>query len=289
MRLGRLGHELAQHHAAGRAVVVPARLAREQRVARGLAVRAGLHRGAQRPGAVAVVLGIEEALVPPVAPPVEHAGRAGAGPLEQGLDLLQRGGRLERARRRVGDRHVASQRHAVELQVVAHRPRGEAEAVAAVDRALGGPQDRRGLAELARVVEQRAHDRRQVPAPRVARDDADPGHAGDGQRPAGDGQLAGERAAGRDELAVRADPDHAPRVGEPLVQRDVLGVGDLVEGEMAGLLERVLVGGGQPLGSAHAAALRCRQTRNATSASTPATAAAGPAVEITCSAKWPRK
>ena len=106
---------------------------------------------------------------------------------------------------------------------------------------------------------------------------------------AGHGQLAGEDAAGRDELAVRADPDHAPRVGEPLVELDVLGMGDLVEGEVAGLLERVLVGGGQALGRAHAAALRCRQTRNATSASTPATAAAGPAVEITCSATWPRK
>ena len=110
-----------------------------------------------------------------------------------------------------------------------------------------------------------------------------------GSGPAGDGQLAGEDAARRDELAVRADPDHAPRVGEPLVQRDVLGVGDLVEGEVAGLLERVLVGGRQALRLAHAAARRCRQTRNATSASTAATAAAGPAVEITSSATWPRK
>ena len=110
-----------------------------------------------------------------------------------------------------------------------------------------------------------------------------------GSVPPGTVSSRANDAAGRDELAVRADPDHAPRVGEPLVELDLLGMGDLVEGEMAGLLERVLVGGGQPLGPAHAAALRCRQTRNATSASTPATAAAGPAVEITCSATWPRK
>ena len=94
-------------------------------------------------------------------------------------------------------------------------------------------------------------------------------------------------------VATSSPPSRTPTMRRGSVTRwsisIVLGMGDLVEGEMAGRLEGVLVGGGQPLGLAHAAALRCRQTRNATSASTPATAAAGPAVEITCSAKWPRK
>ena len=104
--------------------------------------------------------------------------------------------------------------------------------------------------------------------------------------------LAFHEVAHPDTIAMDqrvTEPERTVGVGDALVHRDVGGMRDLVEGEVAGRFEGVHVSRGEALRLAHAAALRCRQTRKAISATTPAAAAAGPAVEITCSATWPRK
>ena len=110
-----------------------------------------------------------------------------------------------------------------------------------------------------------------------------------GSVPPGIVSSSAEDRAGGDDLAAVADPDRALGLGHALVHRDGVGMRDLVEGEVTGRLEGVLVRGGQALGLAHARALRWRQTRKPTRATTPTTAAAGPTVEITRSAVCPRK
>ena len=112
-------------------------------------------------------------------------------------------------------RQLRPDANAVALRLDVHAHRGEAVAEAAVDRLLGRPERRHGLAALTDVAELRLHHPAKQALPAVRRQDADDGDARAGDGAAGQRQLLRVRACAGDDPAVVDDGEH-PLQGQDL-------------------------------------------------------------------------
>src|SRR5262249_42152297 len=196
---------------------------------------------------------------------VSRAGRFVLGAVDEDAGVPPGGGPLVHPRGRTPDRVVdrrqrtgsgvgieqpdpADHLHVVpegavdprDLQLA--RARGEAVAVPAVDRLLGGPERRERLAALVDVVELDAHHRAEDPAPSVSWQDADDGDSGGTQCGAarhGHPEAEGARAA--DDSAVVVRREHALELEVPQPPLGpVLGWGlapEVVDYRVGGLAE----------------------------------------------------
>jgi hypothetical protein len=150
----------------------------------------------------------EDAVLPPVARAAEHAGRLAPDRVPHAREELERLGRVDEAHpplalERAGEPGVLTGDR--DLGALRRHPVPEP----AVDRVLGGPEQRERLTAHAEVVELRTHHRTEDTASAMRRERADDRDAAGRDDRTRDGELERERAGAADDDPVLARGVHA--------------------------------------------------------------------------------
>src|SRR5437868_4744182 len=166
-----------------------------------------------RAGALAVQLEVGEKVAnPPLIQP-QHAGLAARRLLPGAGECRDRRGHIDQRQLFIRARGFSKGGMSA-LDLDRRLIRGEAITEATVDRRLRGIERGQRFATLVYVVELSTHHRRQQPPPAMGAQHTDPGHAGAGQKPAGDGELVGKDARGGDDLRAIEKRERAVELGD---------------------------------------------------------------------------